>query len=474
MPGLGLGLFLNHQRGLLLFQTGRVALLHEHLEAIPVRRDLRFQPLHRLRVMLRRVRDAREADFEFRRTQPGCIEIGVDGPVVRLKRVHLRLKILQRLAHLDLAMLHAQLDLFPHLLLRGLHVGRRLDLQLVRAGEEFLRLRPRVLLPCKLQRGFLLRLLHGFDAPVQLIHHAFGIPLAPGRRGQRGIAGIGGLRHVFKFCDLRLQPLDLLMFRIELLAHFLTLLVRATGEIGADGDCRAAFRDLVHGVLHIPAELLHFRGRFLVSLGERLALLFQVHNLPLVVAAEHRDTALHVRRQIGELEVRLCSGRGIRDRRWRRCWRGRFLCDAQRGLRRLRSLGRGSQSRTCGLFFRRKLRRTVHRLFRAGAREPRSPLRSATPWEDTPCRRGRRLGCGGRGFHAGFFHPQLLGERRECRRTSLGCGTFPGIPEEPLDFLPGEADFHIVRLDHLGTENLRRPAVDLGEIHHGLALRDPP
>ena len=41
------------------------------------------------------------------------------------------------------------------------------------------------------------------------------------------------------------------------------------------------------------------------------------------------------------------------------------------------------------------------------------------------------------------------------------------------DFLPRETDFDIVALQHLGTENLRNPAVDFREVDHGLPFGDP-
>ena len=140
IPRLRLGLCLDLTHRPFLFRTGRIALLHEHLQPISIVCDFRFQPLHSLQVMAGRVRRARETDFDFRRAQPRRIEVRVDGPVVRLERVHLRLQILQRLAHLDLTVLDAEFRLLPHLLLRRLHVGRGLHLQLVRGGEKFLRL----------------------------------------------------------------------------------------------------------------------------------------------------------------------------------------------------------------------------------------------------------------------------------------------------------------------------------------------
>ena len=362
MPVLRLDLFLNLPRRLLLFRTGRVALLHEHLQAIPIRCDFRFQLLDRLRVMGGRVgirvRNPRKPDFEFRRTQPGGIEIGVDGFVVRVKRIHLRLQILERLAHLGFARFDAAFDLLPHLLLRGLHVVRRLHLPLVRGGEKFLRLRPRLLLAREFLRGFLLRLLHGFDPAVQLIHRAVGLLLAP----RPGRGRLGGLRDIFKFRDLRLQPFDFAMFRIEFLAHLLAFLVRTTGEIRANGDGRCPFRDLIHRILQILAQAPGLRDGPLVCLGQRLALPLQLHDLALVVAPHHRDAPLHVGREIGEVQVHLGNCRHVRDGCGRR--------GVPQYPHRLR---RGSWRITpgcSGQLFRRKLWRPLHRLVRTGAGEP--------------------------------------------------------------------------------------------------------
>ena len=340
-PGLRLDLLLDLTRGPVFFRTGLIALVQEHLEAFPIIFDFRFQPLHHRRVMRDGIPNARKPDFELRGAQPGSIEIDIHGLVVRLERVHLHLEILQRLAHVGLAVLDAELDLLPHLLLRGLHVSRGLDLQLVRAGQEFLRLRSRLLLPREFQRRFLLRLLHGFDPAVQLVHHPLGIPLAaaPGDPGRR--RGAGCLGDVFKFRDLSLQAFDLLVLCVEFRAHLLALLVRPTGEISADGDSRVALRDLVHRVVHVLAQLLHLLGGSLMRLGQRLPLLLQLHDLTLVIATHHRDAALHVGREIGKLDVHLRRNSSPRGRH------GCFLRDAQRRFRQPASLRCRHPRRTC-------------------------------------------------------------------------------------------------------------------------------
>ena len=395
---------------------------------------------------------AREPDFDLRGAQPGGFEIGIHGPIVLLQRVHLRLEILQRLAHVRLALFDAEFDLLPHLLLRGLHVGRGLDLQLVRGGQKFLRLRSRLFLTREFQRGFLLRLLHGFDAAVQLVHHPFGIPLLAASRLRRRPRS---LRHVFKFCDLRLEPFDLLVLRVELPLHLLALLVCATGEIRPEGHRRAAFRDLVHRVLHILAQLPDLLDGSLVRLGQRLALLLQIHDLALVITAHHRDAALHIGGKVGERNVHLQRSRSIRN------WRGR---ERRRGHRSHTGTGRFLQKL-------RKLRRPVHRLVRAGAREPGTLLHTAATGQDTA--RLRRLRRTGGGLGRRLPRAQLFHQRRGGPGAAVGCGFVLRACEELLDFLPRETDLHIVCLHHLGAENLRQPAVDLGEIHHRVALRDP-
>ena len=94
------------------------------------------------------------------------------------------------------------------------------------------------------------------------------------------------------------------MFCIQLLAHFLALLRRTTGEIGAQGHRRVAFRDLVHRILEIPPQIRGLFDGLLMHLGQRLSLPLQFHNLPLVVAADHRDATLQVLGQIAEVHVR--------------------------------------------------------------------------------------------------------------------------------------------------------------------------
>ena len=242
------------------------------------------------------------------------LQLGAHDAVVRLERLHLVLQLLERLPHVGLALLHTVLDFLPHLLLRGLHVVRGLLLPLVRAREEFLRLRPRILLAREFERGLLLRLFERLDAAVQILDETLG-----------SRARTGWLAAIFKCGDLRLQTVNLLLLRFE-------FLVRAACEIRADGDGRASLGDPVHRLLQIPAQLLALRDRALVRLGERLALALEIHDLPLVVAAEHRHAALHVGGQFVELQIQLG-----RSRLCGRCgcwgWRGGVLREPQRNRR---------------------------------------------------------------------------------------------------------------------------------------------
>src|SRR4029078_12869254 len=118
---------------------------------------------------------------------------------------------------------------------------------------------------------------------------------------------------------------NLLLLRFE-------FLVRPAREIGPDGDRRAALRNPVYCVIEIPAQLLAFRERTLVRLGERLALTLEFRDLPLVVAPDHRDTTPHVHRQGAEIQFKLGRSRlGRRGGCWH--WCRSVLLEPERGSR---------------------------------------------------------------------------------------------------------------------------------------------
>ena len=296
----GVEFLLRFPRRLFLFHTRGVALLHQQFQAGPIFCDFHFQPIHRPLVenrrLVRRSRRLDEPHFEFRRADARVLEIGVDRFVMRVKRVHLHLEILQRLAQIRIALFHARFDILPHLLLRGLHVVRGLHLPLVGGGEKFFRLQPRLHFAREFLRRFLLRLFEGLDPAVQFVHEPIGFPLRT-----RRLRHINSLRTNSKFSDLSLELFDFLMLRIELLLHLLALLRGTAGEFRADGNRRVPFRDLIQRILQIPAQIPGLGGGTIARLDQRLALLFQIHELPLVIAAEHRDATLDVSRQIAEL-----------------------------------------------------------------------------------------------------------------------------------------------------------------------------
>ena len=446
--------------GLLQVRTRGVALLHDLLQADAVLAEFRLHPLHRLcekcGCRLLGIHASPEQRLDFRRTLARRLELGLRDPVLRLERLHLVLQILHRLAHVGLAQLQAPLDFLPHLQLGGLHVGRRLLLPLVRGREEFLHLRPRILLAREFQRRLLLRLLEGLDPAVQLLHHAVVIP-----RARHPCARVAGFSGGFKKCELILQPIDLLLLGLQ-------FLVCATREVRADGHRRAAFRDAVHRIIEIPAQRLGLRGGLFVRLAERRALPLQIHDLPLVFAAHRRDTALHVQRHLVELEVNLRSRRLFGTRRRRR--RGFFPGEPQRSRRRLPAVRRGSR-RCCGTRAGGLGRRERLRLVRAGTREPRSCLLSAAASRQHAGRRSGSLPAG-----AGlrwFFRTQLLGECRGRAAIRAGRRTTLRTRHELCDLLPRETNLDAIRLQHLGAENLRNPAVDLRQVHHRDPLRDP-
>ena len=466
LPGLGDRLcsrarFLAAFRcALLQFRTRGVALLHDHFQPVAIPGDLRLHPLHRLREKCRRrllrIHASAEQRLEVRRVAPRALQFGSHDAIVGLKRVHLLLQIFERLAHVALTVLHARFDLLPHLDLCGLHVVRRVLLPPVRDREVFLRLQPRFLLAREFERRLLLGLLECLDAPVQLLDQTVGSHARP------GCVRSAGLSSIFKRRDLLLQPIDLLLLRLE-------ILVRAARDIGPDGDSRAALRDPVHRVLEIPAQPLALRERLLVRRGERLALTLEIHDLPLVVALEHRDQALHVHGQFAEPQIDIRRD-GLRGR----CRRGFGRSCVPREPKRGRSTGaaiRRRKRRRGGARPGRLRGRDGFRPVRAGLREPRSLLSStAAPWQHAARLRGRRYAGA---VLCGLLRAQLFGERRWRPPVVPDPGCTFRARHQLRNFLPRETDLDPVRLEHLGAENLRDPAVDLREVHHRDALRDP-
>ena len=330
---------------LFLFRKCGVAFLHEHLQAIPVALDLLFQPLDGLRVedrsLVGRGSIRGKPDFEFRCTQARLLQIGVDRAIVGVERIHLCLEILHRLADVGVALLHAGLELLPHLGLCGLHVGGGFHLSLVGGREEFLGLRTGLLLARQFQRRFLLRMLEGLDAPVQLIHETVGFPFRASALGRGCWCGIPS---AFKFRNLTLKSANFILLRTEFLPRLIPFLGGAFGKFLAHGCGRLTERHPVRCTFEIPAQILSLRGGMVPRIGERLALLFQVRELSLVIAANRGDTTLHVSGQIVDLECilhrrrRPGHGRGggrtgrQAQRRIRRPGRCRWGCFTDRFL----------------------------------------------------------------------------------------------------------------------------------------------
>ena len=500
---LRLRLRLDFARRLFRLRPRIVAFEHEDLQPIPIVFDFFFEPIDRPRVQRRHFIGGRagfrEAIFERGDALAGVFEFGGDDAVLVPHRSRLVLQILERLADFGLLHLCLRLDLLAHLALRRLHVQRGVLLPLVGIREEFLRLGTQILLAGEFQRRLALRGFQRLDAPLQFLHRAivFAFRADTSRRhiGLHGLAGfvrqvrgtpvrdLGDLRGkeflllderiafgfefrdfavVAKLRDLAFQPFDLVVPLLQFRLHPLTILHRLFGDVLAESVGCRSIRGAVHRVVQILAEIFRLGGGVVARLGEGFALARQVRELPFVIPPDDRHASLDLRRKIADLmsllDRRIGLRRGSADR-VRSSGLGR-LCRCRIARGNLPEEHRGPRHRT------------VRRPLRRSPRKPRCLLHSPASRKDRTRWSGRCLGLRAARLRR-LLDPQSFGERLV---PTLGGSTVAGgfrFSDQFRQLLPGEPDFDIVRLQHLGAENMGHSAVDFRQRDAGIPARNP-